>query len=64
MGIAIIAIEMIVSLPVNDAVRRRRRGLLKEMVDAMGRGENQEEQQRNGGIQTQAALGERELFSK
>jgi len=33
-------------------------------VDAMGRGKDEKEQQRNGGIQTQAALGERELFSK
>jgi len=64
MRIAIVAIEMIVSLSVSDTVSRRRRSLLKEMMNAMGRGENQEEQQGNGGIQTQAALGERELFSK
>jgi len=64
MRIAIVAIEMIMSLSVSDTVSRRRRSLLKEMMNAMGRGENQEEQQGNGGIQTQAALGERELFSK
>ena len=64
MRIAIVAIEMSVSLLVSDKVRRRRCSLPKEMVDAMGRRKDEKEQERNGGIQTQATLGERELFSK
>jgi hypothetical protein len=54
---------MIVSYCVSDMRRRRRSQLFIHMMDAMGRGEDQEEQKSESGMPTQAALGASEWFA-
>jgi hypothetical protein len=61
---AIVTVGMIVSFRVGDMPRRRQSQLFINMMDAMGRGEDQKKQERDGGTPTQAAFAESELFSR
>jgi hypothetical protein len=56
MTAAIVTLGMIVSYRVSDMRRPRRSQSLINMMHAMGRGEDQEEQKSESGIPTQAAL--------
>jgi len=56
MRAAIVTLGMIVSYCVSDMGRRRRSQLFIHVMDAMRRGEGQEEQKSESGIPTQAAL--------
>jgi hypothetical protein len=56
MSAAIVTLGMIVSYRVSDMRRPRRSQSLINMMHAMGRGEDQEEQESESGIPTQAAL--------